>query len=55
MTEEHSMTIIHDDGKNTGWREKYMMAIEGYVSKYSSYAVPFLPSIMKVLGFGSWI
>jgi len=55
MTEEHSMTVTHDDGKNTGWREKYMMAIVGHVSKYSSYTVPFLPSIMTALGFGSWI
>jgi hypothetical protein len=54
MTEEYSMTIIHDVGKNTEWREKYRMTIGGYVSK-NSYTVPFLPSVMKAPTFGSWI
>jgi aryl carrier-like protein len=54
MTEEYSMTIIRDNGKNTGWREKYRMTIEGYVSK-NSYTVTFLPSVMKAPTFGSWI
>ena len=54
MKEEYSMTIIHDDGKNTGWLEKCRVTTEGHVSKYS-YTVPFLPSVMKAPSFGSWI
>ena len=48
------MTIIQDEGKNRGWREKYRVTIERHVSKYS-YTVSFLPSVMKALSYGSWI